>query len=243
MLRIFSKLLNIQGNHVELELDEDLDILKLQKFSNDKQPVVELGIDDGRLITRNQQKKLYAMFNDIAEWSGYQPAESLIVFQYLFLNKEEVKKYFKYELMMKQGIDYFSLSNCSVSLANEFLTFVIDKCFEEKIPFRTAGWDSIPSDYPHMMQAFKQHECVICRNEGQIAHYDAVGVGNNRNTDTRSHYFMSLCYEHHQEQHNTGILTFCNYYHLKPVKFTAEQYQALRIRKLIAYDEEINIAS
>lgn len=240
---MFGKLLKINGNEISIQTDDEFDIQRVQRYANGKQPVIEYQIDDGRRITPDQRKKIYAMFNDIADWTGYQPMEAQIVFQHAFLTPEEVKHYFKFETMMKKGIDYFSLANCSVSLANEFLTFIIDKCFEEKIPFSTVGWDSIPNDYPRMMQALKQHECVICREKGQLAHYDTVGSGNNRNTDTRNHYFMSLCPVHHQEQHNAGILTFCHKYHLKPVKLQANQYQALRKHKLIEWNETLELVS
>ena len=61
---MYGKLISTQGNVVKIQLDEELDINKLIKFANGKQPTVELLVDDGRHITPDQRKKIYALLGD-----------------------------------------------------------------------------------------------------------------------------------------------------------------------------------
>lgn len=67
----FGKLVNISGSKVVLKLDEQIDIEQLKKYSAGKQPQIELLIDDGRTISENQRKKIYALCRDMANATGY----------------------------------------------------------------------------------------------------------------------------------------------------------------------------
>lgn len=59
--------------------------------------------------------------------------------------------------------------------------------------------------------------CVICgKPNADLAHYEAVGRGFNRNK--MNHYdkhVLALCREHHNEQHNIGVKSFDKKYHLE----------------------------
>ena len=67
----------------------------------------ELRIDDGRHITSAQRKKIYATIRDISDWSGYIP--------------EEQKEWLKFLHEERTGERPFSLSDCSMDTAREFL--------------------------------------------------------------------------------------------------------------------------
>ncbi|HIF7974698.1 TPA: putative HNHc nuclease [Staphylococcus aureus] len=58
--------------------------------------------------------------------------------------------------------------------------------------------------------------CVICgKPHADLAHYEAVGRGMNRNK--MNHYdkhVLALCREHHNEQHAIGVKSFDDKYHL-----------------------------
>lgn len=124
---IVGKLVNISGYKVVLELDEQIDIEQLKKYSAGKQPQIELVINDGRSISNEQRGKIFAIFNDMADYTGYSMTEI-----------EELMKY-RYMLVMKHPkMFHFGLPDpCSKSFAAEFLTFLIDYCIKEDIPFKT----------------------------------------------------------------------------------------------------------
>ena len=202
------KVLGIQGNELKLAVDDDFNLDKVIRFSDGKQPSGELTIDDNRHISRDQQKKIFALIDDLCNYTGDEP--------------KRWENEFKWRVQVTFGLDEFSLSNCSMTVGNYMILTILDFLFSENIPFRTKSWDSLPQDFPRQRLALKNRTCVICgRPHADLAHYKAVGMGRNRHKiDERKMYFMTLCREHHQEQHNIGIKKFMQKYHLKPLRLS-----------------------
>ena len=206
---MFGRLLKVQGNKVEIELDDEFDFNKVERFANGKQPVVELNVNDGRTITPDQRKKIWALLNDFCRYTGYSLDEAEILFKSLTRSK--------------YNIEPFSLSDCSVTVGNYMILTILEFLFQHDIPFRTKTWDSIPNDFPKQMLCIKNRRCVICGKPADRAHVFAVGMGRNRNKiHNRNNYVMTLCREHHQEQHNGDEMEFIKKYHIKPIKVTEE---------------------
>lgn len=88
----------------------------------DKRQITECSvrIDDGRSISALQRKHIYATFNDIAKYTGYTP--------------DETKQVMKYSYIALTGQKEFSLSDCSMTVARDFLEYLIEFCIEEGIP-------------------------------------------------------------------------------------------------------------
>lgn len=70
----------------------------------------EIRLDDGRHISAEQRKKAYATIRDIASYTGYLP--------------EEQKEWLKYLHIVKTGCGYFSLADCSMDTAREFINTI-----------------------------------------------------------------------------------------------------------------------
>ena len=77
-------------------------------------------LNDGRTITAEQRKKAYATIRDISDYSGHAP--------------EFLKEWFKYEYIIKTGGEYFSLSDCSVTVARQYINVLIDFCLHYGVP-------------------------------------------------------------------------------------------------------------
>ena len=211
------KVLGIQGNELRLAVDDDFNLDKVIRFSDGKQPSGELTIDDNRHISRDQQKKIFALIDDLCNYTGDEP--------------KRWENEFKWRVQVTFGLDEFSLSNCSMTVGNYMIITILDFLFSENIPFRTKLWDSLPQDFPRQRLALKNRTCVICgRPHADLAHYKAVGMGRNRHKiDERKMYFMTLCREHHQEQHNIGIKKFMQKYHLKPLRLSDDDIIRFKI--------------
>lgn len=211
------KVLGIQGNELKLAVDDDFNLDKVIRFSDGKQPSGELTIDDNRHISRDQQKKIFALIDDLCNYTGDEP--------------KRWENEFKWRVQVTFGLDEFSLSNCSMTVGNYMIITILDFLFSENIPFRTKLWDSLPQDFPRQRLALKNRTCVICgRPHADLAHYKAVGMGRNRHKiDERKMYFMTLCREHHQEQHNIGIKKFMQKYHLKPLRLSDDDIIRFKI--------------
>lgn len=206
---MFGKLIGIQGNVLKIVPDEVLDMAKANRLANGKQPTVELKIADNRKISPEQRKKIFALINDLCSYTGDVP--------------EYWESVFKYQVRETFGVGEFSLSDCSVTTGNYMILVILNFLFEEDIPFKTKTWDSLPSEFPKQMLCLKNKRCVLCGKHADIAHYHAVGAGRNRNKISHvGNYIMTLCREHHTEQHQVGLRSFLLKYHIKPIKVTED---------------------
>lgn len=217
---MFGKLSKINGNQITVTLDEKMNVYELQRFANGKQPTVELSIEDGRHISPDQRKKIYALINDLCEYTGDVP--------------EYWKEQFKFMVETTFGVNHFSLSDCSMTTANYMILTILNFLFEHDIPFKTKTWDSIPDSFPKQMLCIKNKRCVICGKPADIAHYNAVGMGRNRNKINHvGMYIMTLCRIHHDEQHHymryKGLNDFFEKYHIKPIKVTEDIAKQLHL--------------
>lgn len=213
---MYGKLIQQAGKRLTIELDEELDTKKVNTLVNGKQPAVELYVDDGRRISRDQRAKIYALINDLCDYTGDVP--------------EEWKERFKFKTQLVFGIDHFSLSDCSVTTANNMILVILDFLFDNDVPFKTKTWDSIPNEFPKQMFCIRHKQCVICGKPAQTAHYTAVGSGRNRNTISHvGMYINTLCEDHHKQQHRLGKESFAELYHIKPIKVTPEIAKQLKL--------------
>lgn len=213
---MFGKLTAIRGNQITVQLDNELNHYKLAKWANGGQPVVELQVEDGRSVSPDQRKKVFAMLNDMAHYCGY--------------DSRDMEIEMKYQYYIQTGSEEFSMANCSMAKANEFLSFLLDFCFKFGIPFKTRTWDMIPDTYPKAMQCLKHRQCVICgKLHSDIDHFTPVGIGSRKLVDHRKLYFECLCREHHQERHQLGAKSFIEKYHIKPVRLNEKDLISLHI--------------
>lgn len=205
---------------MQIALDDELSINRSTTLANGKRPTVELSVEDGRHITPDQRKKIYALMNDFCAYTGYVP--------------EEAKAYFKSMVEGIFNVEPFSLSNCSVTTASYMITTILDFMFHEDIPFRTKIWDSLPSDFPRVAMCIRHKRCAICLKEhADIDHVTTIGMGRNRNTINHTGmYIEPLCRVHHTIRHAMGIKSFMQRYHLKPIKVTPELAKELHLGRI-----------
>lgn len=161
----------------------------------------ELTVFDGRCITTEQRKKIYAMMSDISAWTGYYP--------------DELKARMKYLYIEKTGKDMFSLATCSIDTARQFLDIIIDFALENSIPLRESGIERTGDIFNYLVSCIHHKKCCVCGRPADIHHLDAVGMGNNRqHYDDSENEIIALCRIHHTMAHARGRESFCNLYHV-----------------------------
>ncbi|MFD1429747.1 putative HNHc nuclease [Lacticaseibacillus mingshuiensis] len=215
---------SVSGDLVAVRLVDMPDMLRLHQLANGKQPSVAVEVEDGRSISPDQRKKIWALIGDYALYTGYSPLE--------------MEAWTKAFYMAETGSEYFSMSNCSMSKASEYLSYVITFGFDHGLPWSTKHMDSIPDDYPLMMQCLKHRVCVICGKPADIDHEPPIGSGNDRDhIDNRKYKFMPLCRVHHTIRHQKGIDWFMDFYKIKPVKLDEETLVSLRLNTRKQFEE------
>lgn len=227
---VVGKLDSISGSKLTIELSDGIDMGTLKRFSAGKQPEIEVFINDGRTISVEQRHKIYALLHDMSDYTGYFKYECKYLMKSAFIETMRHPK-------------NFSLGDCSVSLANEFMTFIIDFLISHEIPFKTKVFDEIQGNYGLVRRCVENRTCIICGRPGaDIDHFKAIGAGRNRRTVNQvGMEVWSLCRLHHQERHNIGIVSFAQKYQIKPIRLDKELIEKLNLtnkRELEKQDEK-----
>lgn len=168
----------------------------------DKQNITEARVifHDGRSISALQRKKTYATIRDISEFTGDSP--------------EYMKEFLKYSFIERYGGRYFSLSNCTVELAREFISYLIDFCFEQNIPTRDTLLNRTDDISQYLYSCLAHRRCAVCNFKGEVHHIsgDRVGMGFDRNRiDNIGRRAICLCRKHHNQAHNDEKAFFEKY--------------------------------
>lgn len=154
-----------------------------------------LVILDGRFISPEQRRKAYATENDIAEFCGY-------------INREEkayVHEVLKAECMKAYKIEAFSLSDCTMDTARDYIAFLLEYAIENGIPLSDNLNNRAEEIDRALIACIKHRKCCLCGREGEIHHVDAIGMGNDRRKyDDSGNRIMCLCRTHHTEYHKIG---------------------------------------
>lgn len=172
-----------------------------QYITEKKARYAEIRIDDGRTITSLQRRKAYATIRDISSWTGYLP--------------EEQKEWLKYLYIERTGNPYFSLSDCSMDTAREFINIILDYALEEGIPLSERGIERTDDIGRYLYSCIKNKRCAVCGRPGEIHHVDAIGAGRDRrHVDDSGYRKICLCREHHTAAHQRGMKAFEQMYHV-----------------------------
>lgn len=182
---------------------------------------VEVRIDDGRSITNDQRRKIYATMRDIADWSGDMP--------------DSVKAFFKWSFCGDKEYEDFSLSDVDRETASAFLTYLIDFCIQNGVPCSDPLWDRCEDIERYMYACVMTRTCCITgKKNAQIHHVDRIGMGRNR--DEICHIGMRvvpLSADLHTMIHFTGKeQEFYEQHHITPIVLTEKMCEHLKLGKI-----------
>ena len=209
------------GDLIQVRLIDPLDVETVKKQAYKGKYYVTVDVFEKDSITSEQRKHLYALFGDIAEYIG------------LPLDAVEAER--KYQFMQDEFMDEFpSLANNQMkkTVASKFIEHTIMYCIDNDIPFRKENWYLDQATSKMLFALTMKRICWVCGTKrSQLAHYEAVGLGRNRNkVDHTKHHFMCLCHGCHTKQHQMGINHFIKLHHIKPIKLQAEHLKQLNIK-------------
>lgn len=176
----------IDGSHVLIAANIHPEAIAKRK--SEKCTVV---FEDGRRINREQQKKAHAILGDISEFTGDVP--------------EYTKALLKNMYIARYGGDYFSLSTCTVTKARDFISFLIDFCFEQNIGTRDTLLNTTDDISRYLYSCIANRKCAICNAKAEIHHCTGskVGMGFNCNKiENLGRRAVALCRRHHNQAHN-----------------------------------------
>ena len=201
-----------EGTYISCYVPTKLDLRGLGNLTSG-----DLLINDSRMISRAQQKKIYAMIGDISDYTGH--------------HVEFLKSYLKSEYIAMYGGEWFSLGYVDMTTARKFIEFVLHFCFESEIPLKlnTVNLTRDVSNYLYLCLIHRK--CAVCGCKADIHHHEnLVGMGMDRakhnHEDSR---YIALCRVHHNECHTIGHKTFEDKYKITAIKLNDRAIKELRI--------------
>ena len=190
---------------------------------------VEIILWDGRRISPEQRRKCYALLGEIAEYTdGIRTAETV----------DEQKRLLKMEFMLKRmeatERRMFSLADCDMSTAREFITYLIDFIIANDIPTRVPLIDNCDDIAAYMYACTMHRKCAVCGKAADIHHCEGsrIGAGVDRaKVHQLGRKVLPLCRVHHTELHAMPESEFMKKYHLQKVKLDEVLCKRLKFKK------------
>lgn len=203
MQRITRCQLDNDGTYSVVATGVKLEKSHIELLENGYSINADVEVHDNKRISNDQRKKIFALCRDIELHWG-EPVES-------------TRQIFQSELEIMNGYEHISLSNCSMKVASELIELIVAFIFRHQIPMQVETSMLLKEDKALLYWATVNRNCVICgKPHAELAHYEAVGRGFNRNK--MNHYdkhVLALCREHHNEQHVMGVKSFDEKHHLE----------------------------
>lgn len=192
-----------------------------------KYDTVEIILPDGRRISPEQRRKIYALLGEIAEFvDGVRNAETV----------EDAKNVMKWEFVLKrmesQERKLFSLSDCDMTTAREFITYLIEFIIKNDIPTKVSLLEHCEDIGRYIYACMVNKKCCICGKHADLHHVQSVGSQGYR--DKINHIGLEalpLCREHHIESHSKGQVEFMKQYCLEPIKIDAKIARLYKLNK------------
>ena len=194
----------------------------LRKYNN-----VEIILPDGRRISPEQRRKVYALIGEVAEYvDGIRNAGTV----------ESAKRTLKMEFMLSrmEGMErrLFSLSNCDVTTAREFINFLVEFIIENDIPTRVPLIENCEDIEQYVYACLMSKKCAVCGRQADLHHCDVVGMGRDRTAICHiGMRALPLCREHHTEIHSIGQEEFLRRYIIEPVRIDERIADVYGLRK------------
>lgn len=214
---ISGKIVDAQPGYIVIRASYD----NIDRMITRRYDEVQIGLTDGRRITPEQRRKAFALIGEISEWSGYTKDQ-----MHLVLKREFITRHL--ESLEKQ---LFSMSDCDVTTAREYISYLIEFCLEYDVQTHQPLADLCDDVERYVYSCLIHKKCCVCGKKAELHHVDRVGMGNNRNEIVHEgRMCMPLCREHHGEVDNLGDRAMCAKYHVTPVKIDARIIKTYNLR-------------
>lgn len=187
--------IKVLNNRTILQITTTASKEEILKYSTNGKLLGELKLDNGKLITAEQRKKIFATIKDFSLYTGYDAEYSrhLLTLSFCYEN----------------GIEPFSLSDCSIEIAREFISYLIDFCLDNEIPLSETAIERTDDIGKYLYLCIKKSICCVCGKQGVV-----YNLSNG--------YKISFCNLHHDEAKLKGLQEFEKLYKVYGIKVKEE---------------------
>lgn len=207
------KILGYQNGKLLIQPVDNLDRL----FNIQHPQTVEIRINDGRTISAQQRRKIFAIIRDISIWSGHEP--------------EYLRGMLTWDFCSKSEAEAFSLSDVDMTTARRFIDYLIDFCFSNGVPTKESLLTRTDDIGKYLYLCLEHRRCAVCNAPAEVHHVDRIGMGRDReqiiHLGLRA---VALCPTHHEEAHR-GEKAFFAKYHIYGIPLDAHLCDRLKLKQ------------
>ncbi len=189
---------------------------------------VEIRLIDSRKVSAKQRNKIFALINDIGNFvsrvqsnAEYEEMRRELQVNYIYdiTDNEALRRTITKKYCDLCNMDIFSLSDCSMSTAADFIDWLVEKCIRYSIPCNDSLLYLCEDSGRYIYACVAERKCAICGKKAEIHEWEKVGMGGNRR---KMHHLGQLveplCRHHHREEENIGQKAFDLKYIIHPIK-------------------------
>lgn len=180
-----------KGFHVFVPF-EKTHILEKQKST-----CADVRICDGRCVSPEQTAKAKILTRAISNKTGYSELEIDSMF----------KRYFCLDNLLP--FEYFSLGDCEMSIARDYITFLVDWCLDNDVPILSRTDRFVEDWHRYIYKCIENRLCAVSGRSGADIHHctgSKVRIGRNRNVIIHEGLVcIPLLREYHNECHNDEV--------------------------------------
>lgn len=141
--------------------------------------------------------------------------------------KKTLKLGFANEFNLKKN---FSTSNLTKDLATEFISYIIEFCFQFDVPIKRANINLTAEINRFLFLCIKYRKCCVTGTGGEIHHIDAIGMGRDRSKyDHTQSRLICLSRIKHAEAHQLGWERFKEKYHVDGIRLSEKAVKEFNI--------------
>lgn len=183
---------------------------------------VEISLDDGRLISAEQRKKIFAIIGDIAKWSGHDP--------------EYLRQMLTWDFRSAQDLPAFSLSQrdpsaADVTTARGFIDYLVDFCLFHDVPTSKPMAEYADDVDLYLYRCLEHRRCAVCGRRAEVHHVSRIGMGRDREDIVHEGLLAAaLCRVHHDMAHR-GERNFFELNHIHGIPLDGYLCQKLGLKK------------
>lgn len=156
------------------------------------------------------------LIRDISLWSGHEP--------------EELRQYLEWDFCSRAMREWFSLSDCDMTTAREFITYLISFCFHWGVPTKDSLLTQTDDIGKYLYLCLENRRCAICNRPAEVHHVDRIGMGMDREKVVHVGLnAIALCRAHHEEAHRREKALFAEY-HIYGIKLDKHLCKILNLR-------------
>ena len=206
-----------------IETPDGVSVLTSRPDNDNLGDTVSVVWHDKRQISPEQRRKAHALVGEICEWAGYYGSA-----EHTEMNTDLKGRFLQSQADMIVK-DMFSLADCDMTTARNYITYLIDFVLRHDVPTRVPLIQLCDDIEKYVYACLMNKKCAVCGKKAEFHHVDHVGMGRNRreicHTGMRG---LPLCREHHDQDHVIGEVEFEKLYHLIPIPVDekiAKQYK------------------